>query len=320
MGKLNFTLTQLEYLMAVYQQGHFAKAAEICFVTQPTLSMQISKLEENLGVILLDRSKKPVRLTVEGEALLDLIQGLLNQAKRIESTLQGLKQGALSGELTVGLIPTVGPYLLPLIIKALEAELPQVEFRFYEMQTQEILEALKSESLDLGILAMPVEAPRLIQTPLYYEPFFIYCDKKHPLAQQKRIKATQLDTQDIWLLEEGHCLRTQILEVCHAVKSNTRAGGRLILESGSLEMIRNMIKTLGGYTLVPFLAAQNRDAGAVIKELSPPIPSRQIGLIHLRTHHKQAIIQRVHQVIHRVVPEELKKRNFKQLKVIPVHL
>lgn len=320
MSKLNFSLTQLEYVLAVQQYGHFAKAAEACFVTQPTLSMQIQKLEESLGVILFDRSKKPIRLTLEGEAILEQVQSVLSEAKKIESTLNQLQSGELEGELRIGVIPTVGPYLIPRSLKYVTEHLPKVSLRFYELQTSQILEKLKTDNLDMGIMAVPVEGVNIQQIHLFYEPFYVYCDKSHPLVKPKKIQHSQLTTDDIWLLEEGHCLRTQILDICTTVKK--KEGKKQVqLESGSLEMIHNLVKTIGGYTLIPALAVDSfRGGSAVVKEIQAPVPSREVGIVFARQHYKQTLIKAIAEALHSSLPKWLKNLEQKGLEVIPVDL
>lgn len=319
MGQLNFSLTQLEYVLAVHKYGHFAKAAESCFVTQPTLSMQIQKLEENIGATIFDRNKKPIRLTVEGEAILNSIQNVLSQAKNIETTLTTLKNGDLAGELTVGVIPTIGPYLMPYILKTLEERLPKVIFKFHELQTSEILDRLKSDLIDVGIAAIPIENSSFTQEPLYYEPFLVYCAENHRLAKDKKVTPQKLTTEDIWLLEEGHCLRSQVLEVCRTSKKTTHVHSHLSFESGSLEMMRNLIHTIGGYTLIPFLASNIKNPKAVIREISGLVPARQVGLIYSRQHYKQAILKVFHEIIKQSVPPQLHQLKKNQLDVISVN-
>lgn len=301
------------------QFGHFAKAAEACFVTQPTLSMQIQKLEDSLGVVLFDRSKKPVRLTIEGQAILEQVQSVLSEAKKIETTLNQLKSGDLEGELNIGVIPTVGPYLLPKAIKLLTSKLPKVGLRFYELQTAEIVERIKSDRLDLGILAIPLESSfNLESLHLFYEPFFVFCDKNHNLTKYKKVPHSQLTIDDIWLLEEGHCLRTQILEICSSFKKK-ETKKNLQFESGSLEMMRNLIRSLGGYTLVPALSLDNQKGG-VIREIQSPVPSREIGLLYARQHYKQILIKALGEILIESLPSWLQELPNKGLEIIPVDI
>ncbi|MCB0370298.1 MAG: LysR family transcriptional regulator, partial [Bdellovibrionales bacterium] len=203
LSNVNFSLTQLEYVMAVHKLGHFAKAAEFCNVTQPTLSMQLQKLEENLGIILFDRSKKPILLTDAGQKVIEQIQLVLFEAKKIESIIQSAQTEKMNGELTLGVIPTIAPYLLPRFLPLLEKKHPELELKIFELQTHKIIEALDSDEIDVGLLATPLKLPRIFEYPLFFEPFYVLCRRDHELAQFKRIKYSSLKFNDIWLLEEG---------------------------------------------------------------------------------------------------------------------
>ncbi|MGZ3816257.1 MAG: LysR substrate-binding domain-containing protein, partial [Bdellovibrio sp.] len=253
--KVNFSLTQLEYVMAVNKHGHFAKAAESCFVTQPTLSMQIQKLEEDLGAVIFDRSKKPILPTQIGRKLITQMQTVLFEAKKLDSIIQQQKKGILQGNLTVGVIPTIAPYILPRLLPVCEKHYRDLELNIKEMQTEHILQALENDELDVGLLATPIQRPKIFELALYYEPFYVLCEKKHEYTHHKKIKHQNLSLEDIWLLEEGHCLRNQVLDICATKKSKT--GRKYKFESGSLETLKNLVDLYGGYTLLPFLAAEH---------------------------------------------------------------
>jgi LysR family transcriptional regulator, hydrogen peroxide-inducible genes activator len=313
MKKLNFTLTQLEYALSVHQYGHIAKAAEACSVTQPTLSMQLQKLENSLGVILFDRSKKPIHLTIEGEVVLEFIKSTLNEAKKVETSLQTLNASNLEGELRVGIIPTVAPYLLPKILSSLESKLPKIKFHFFELQTEAILEKIKTDALDFGIMAIPIQHPFVQQIPLYHEPLAVFCHPLHPFARLKKVALHKLKRDDLWLLEQGHCLRNQTLELCSTKKIPSKkikkmrelkeSHSQFYFESGSLTLLRQLVENLGGYTLIPLLAQElfetksldlkkqlSSKTGCVIP-LESPTPSREIGLVLNRSHYKKSLIE-----------------------------
>jgi LysR family hydrogen peroxide-inducible transcriptional activator len=319
MAKLNFTLTQLEYMLAVHQYGHFAKAAEACFVTQPTLSMQLQKLEESLGVTLFDRSKKPIRLTLEGEAILECVKSTLSEAKKIESSLKKLNSSELEGELRIGVIPTIAPYLLPKALKVIFDKLPKLELRIFELQTSQILEKIKTDNLDAGIMAVPILDHPIQQIHLYYEPFHVYCGKKHPFAALKKIDPKKLTTEDIWLLEEGHCLRTQVLEICSSVK-HKKSDRKLQFESGNLDMISELIHSVGGYTLIPSMAKESLSHRGVIVPITTPAPSREVGIVFSRQHYKFRLIQAFSGTLIESLPSEIKSLATKKLNLIPVEL
>ncbi|KHD87714.1 MAG: transcriptional regulator [Bdellovibrio sp. ArHS] len=315
--KVNFSLTQLEYVMAVHKYGHFAKAAEACFVTQPTLSMQIQKLEDDLGVVIFDRSKKPVLLTQMGKKLISQMQTVLFEARKIESLIQQEQKGAKQGSLVVGVIPTVAPYLLPRLLPVCEELFPDVELNIKELQTDQILDALNADEIDVGILATPTQMAKMFEYPLYYEPFSVLCDKNHEYAQMKKIKYQSLSMEDIWLLEEGHCLRNQVLDIC-SVRKSKGVGRRYKFESGSLETLKNLVDLYGGYTLLPYLAAEHIGQRSHLVQFERPIPAREIGLVYRREHYKNELIEVLGEAILKCIPEELRKIRPKDLDVLPI--
>ncbi len=316
--KVNFSITQLEYVMAVYKHGHFARAAESCFVTQPTLSMQIQKLEEDLGIVIFDRSKKPILVTEVGKKLIEQIQIILFEVKKIEMIIkEGEKTGA-KGELILGVIPTVAPYLLPKLLPIVEKNFPDLELIILELQTDQIIEALEDDEIDVGILATPTKTPKMFETPLYYEPFSVLCQKNHPYAQLKKLKYSSLRSEDIWLLAEGHCLRHQVLDICSS-KNFKKGERRFKFESGSLETLKNLVESYGGYTLLPKLASSVIGTGTKLVPFERPIPAREIGLIYRREHYKNNLIEILGDCIKRAIPEEVRKIRQKDLDVLPIN-
>lgn len=311
--KVNFSITQLEYVMAVYKHGHFAKAAEACSVTQPTLSMQIQKLEEELGVVIFDRSKKPILLTEAGQRLIEQIQLILFEVKKIEGLLHTSEE--VVGELSVGIIPTVAPYILPRFLPILEKSYPHVTLNIREMQTNRIIEALENDELDVGLLATPLKISKVFEKPLYYEPFMVMCKRGHPHAQTKKVKYSSLKDDDIWLLEEGHCLRHQVLDICSTRKSKNR---KFKFESGSLETLKNLVEKYGGYTLLPQLAIEGLGTEAVVVPFEKPAPGREIGLVYRREHYKSDLIEALAKSILESVPQELLNIREKDLEILPV--
>ncbi|MFV8258106.1 hydrogen peroxide-inducible genes activator [Bdellovibrio bacteriovorus] len=315
--KLNFSLTQLEYVMAVHKHGHFAKAAEACHVTQPTLSMQIQKLEEDLGVVIFDRSKKPILLTHMGKKLISQIQTVLFESRKIESIIQHEQQGAKQGTLSIGVIPTVAPYLLPRLLPVVEEMFPEVDLNIRELQTDQILEALNGDEIDVGVLATPTQMAKMFEFPLYYEPFYVLCEKNHEYAHMKKIKYQNLGMDDIWLLEEGHCLRNQVLDIC-SVRKGKGQGRRYKFESGSLETLKNLVDLYGGYTLLPHLATEHLGDRSQLVPFERPIPAREIGLVYRREHYKNELIEALGEAILKSIPEELRRIRPKDLDVLPI--
>lgn len=315
--KVNFSLTQLEYVMALHKFGHFAKAAEACFVTQPTLSMQIQKLEEDLGAVIFDRSKKPILLTQMGQKLISQIQTVLYEAKKIENIIELEGKGGKRGSLSIGVIPTIAPYLLPRLLPVCEKLFPELEMTIKELQTEQILSALNGDEIDVGLLATPTKIPKMFELPLYYEPFYVLCKKGHEYTSLKKIKYQTLSMDDIWLLEEGHCLRNQVLDLC-SIKKGKGQSKRYKFESGSLETLKNLVDLYGGYTLLPYLATEHVGGASQLIPFERPIPAREIGLVYRREHYKSELIESLGQAILQCIPEELRKIRQKDLDVLPI--
>lgn len=315
--KLNFSLTQLEYILAVHKFGHFAKAAEHCHITQPTLSMQIQKLEDSIGIIIFDRSKKPILLTDMGQAVIEQIQLVVSEAKKIDSIIQMKSGDQLLGSIELGVIPTIAPYLLPKLLPFIERKYSGIKLHIKELQTHQIIEALNTDEIDVGLLAIPIKSPKIIEQSLYFEPFSVLSNKNHQLAKQKKIKHSSLQYEDIWLLEEGHCLRNQILDVC-TLKSKKSESKRFEFESGSLETLKNLINSYGGYTLLPWLAQENIGKNVQLTEFERPIPAREIGLVYRREHYKIDLIKALAECIIHSIPENILKIKQKDLDVLPV--
>jgi LysR family transcriptional regulator, hydrogen peroxide-inducible genes activator len=316
-SRVNFSITQLEYVWAVHKHGHFAKAAEACNVTQPTLSMQVQKLEEDMGVIIFDRSKKPILLTDVGKKIIEQIQIVLFEAKKIESIITENGSSVIHGELVVGVIPTIAPYLLPLMLPVLEKNYPELKLKILELQTSRIVEQLQNDEIDVGILATPLKINKVIEIPLYYEPFMILSKKDHPFSKVKKAKYSHLTSEGVWLLEEGHCMRNQVLDIC-ALKPGKQSKRNFQFESGSLETLKRLVDSYGGYTLIPQLAAENVGGHTVLTPFERPIPAREIGLVYQRTHYKEALIETLSEAILKSIPEEIRRIRQKDLDVIGI--
>lgn len=317
-GKLNFSLTQLEYVMAVHNNGHFAKAAQACFVTQPTLSMQIQKLEQDLNVVIFDRSKKPILTTDAGKKVIEQIRKILFEAKTMESLVQQEHSGLSKGELKLAVIPTVAPYLLPRLLPSLEKLFPDIELKIQEMQTSRIVEALNNDEIDVGLLATPIAGENLHEYALFFEPFYVLCKQGDIYADQKKIKYSALSLEEIWLMEEGHCLRNQIVDLC-ASKKGKAENRKFKFESGSLETLKNLVDSYGGYTLLPQLATEQIGAKSKVIPFERPIPAREIGLVYRREHYKFHLIESLGAAILASLPKDLQKIREKDLNVLPIN-
>ena len=301
------TLTQLKYIVAVDKYRHFATAAEKSFVTQPTLSMQIHKLEDELDVVLFDRSKSPVVPTEIGEKVLEQARIILKDARRITDIVQ-YQETTLSGTFRVGVIPTVAPYLVPRFLHSFLNDHPDVELVFEESLTRDVIEGLENDELDAGIIATPVKAANIYTEDLYVEPFTGYLSTSHPLIEKEKLTVDDLDRTNIWLLNEGHCFRDQAVKICKETSKKKNAA--IEFRSGNLETLKKLVEQNYGMTLLPWTATQNFDgncSNAVLKEFEKPVPSRKVRLAYGRQHLKQSILKAFRESIMNSVPEELLK-------------
>jgi len=271
---VHVSLRALGYLVALAETRHFGKAAERCFVSQPTLSAQIKKLEDQLGVQLVERGHQAM-LTDIGERIVERARRVLDEAREIEELARNF-QDPLAGELRIGLIPTVGPYLLPHVAAPLHQRFPRLKLLLLEHQTHRLLDLIRSGDIDVGIMALPVPGERLLTRVLYEEPFVVALPDEHPLAKKRRLDVGELDGEGLLLLEDGHCLRDQALEVCRLARVRETPDFR----ATSLETLRQMVASGVGITLLPRLAADrpmsNPDSLA-LRQFTPPEPTRTIA-------------------------------------------
>lgn len=288
-------LRDLKYLVTVADCKHFGKAAEKCFVSQPTLSMQIKKLEESLGIQLLERTNKSVMLTEVGTAIAERARKILQQADELRVTAKAAAD-PYSGEIKLGIFPTLAPYLLPHIVPSLIETFPKLTHYLVEEQTARLLRKLKQGKLDVAILALPIVDSEFRSIALFEEEFFLAVSPHHALAKRKTIKQNDLLDHDLLLLEEGHCLREQALSLCQLVKAAEVKNFR----ATSLETLRHMVASGVGITLIPKLAAQMND-GIVYLPFSQPKPMRTIGLLWRATSPRSALIKDMAAVIKKVI-------------------
>jgi LysR family hydrogen peroxide-inducible transcriptional activator len=268
------TLRDLDYLVALAETRHFGRAAARVHVSQPTLSAQLRKLEDELGVALVERRPRRVALTAAGEAVVAHARRMLREADDIRAFARA-SQDPLGGQLKVGLIPTLGPYLLPRVAPKVARALPKLQLMLHEYQTAPLVERTLAGELDLAILALPADTKGLVTRSLFAEAFLVAMPQGHRLAQKKRVKAAELEGEKLLLLEEGHCLRDQALEVCSRLGTEEQD-----FRATSLETLRQMVASGQGVTLLPRLAAEGPFAsarGLVVRPFAPPAPSRVIG-------------------------------------------
>jgi len=288
-------LKDLRYLVAVAELRHFGRAAARCFVSQPTLSAQLKKLEQSLGVQLIERAPNKVSLTAAGEEIVARARRILEASDEVVALARS-QRDPLAGRLRVALLPTVGPYLLPHIAPLIRKSLPRLQLRLYEYQTATMLEKLHGGQLDVGILALPVELAGLEARELYREAFTVAVPERHPLAARHSVRVADLEGETLLLLEEGHCLRDQALEVCSRVGVRDQQDFR----ATSLETLRQMVATGAGVTLLPELAgrgAYRGSRGVVLRPFARPAPARRVGAVWRKTTARRAAIDALCNVI-----------------------
>ena len=298
-------LRDLRYLVALADERHFGKAAERCFVSQPTLSAQVRKLEEYLGVPLVERQPKRVALTPTGEKVVRRARTLLQEADAIVD-LARTDRDPLAGALKLALIPTVGPYLLPHVVGRLRKELPRLKLMLYEYQTEPLLQKLRAGDIDLGIVALPVVLDGLEAAELYDEPFMLAVPAAHALADVERVKLDDLRGETLLLLEDGHCLRDQALEVCSRIRVNEAQDYR----ATSLETLRQMVAAGHGVTLLPELAAETpvgTARGLRIKPFTRPAPSRTLGAVWRKSTTRGPAIEAIVAAVRGAMRQESKR-------------
>jgi LysR family hydrogen peroxide-inducible transcriptional activator len=281
-------LKDLRYLVAVADTRHFGRAAERSFVSQPTLSAQLKKLEDYLGVQLIERAPKRVSLTAAGEEIVERARRILEASDEIVEIAKG-HSDPLAGRLKLALLPTIGPYLLPNVAAKLRKALPRLELMLYEYQTDPMLEKLHSGEIDVGILALPVPLDGLDVYELYEEPFAVAMPADHRLASRAHIKVEDLDRETLLLLEDGHCLRDQALDIC----SGTGVQEKQDFRATSLETLRQMVAAGVGITLLPELAgrgAYGNARGVAIRPFAKPVPKRKIGAVWRKSSARRAAI------------------------------
>lgn len=307
------TLIQLEYVVAVDTYKSFIAAAEKCFVTQPTLSMQIQKLETALGVKIFDRSRQPVELTEIGREIVEQARVIIMESKKVHEIIQSAK-GEVVGDLKIGIIPTVAPYLLPSVITKFLNQYPKVQLQVWEYTTDQIIQELKKGTLDCGILSTPLKEANIIESPLYYESFVAYVSINSNLYKKKTLKGDDLSEEKLWLLNEGHCMREQVLNICR-YKRNNGTDGAFEYNTGSVETLKRMVDINKGVTILPELSIReyNEDQMEHIRYFESPEPVREISVVTTQNFVKKQAVQTLKSVILDVVPERFKSRRKKDV-------
>ncbi|MES2807435.1 MAG: LysR substrate-binding domain-containing protein [Bacteroidota bacterium] len=307
------TLTQLEYIVAVDTYRSFVTAAEKCFVTQPTLSMQVQKLEDTLGVKIFDRSKQPVSPTEIGIDIINQARIVLGEGEKVREIISD-RQKEISGELKVGIIPTVSPYILPKIMHGFVNKYPQVKLIVWEQTTEQIIQQLKLGTIDCGILSTPLHESTLTEIPVFYENFVAYASKHSKLYKKKSISPDDIDMEEIWVLNEGHCMREQVLNICQRRKS-TQGFQHFEYNTGSVETLKRMVDQNNGATILPELALADLSDKQLdrVRYFKSPEPAREVSIVIQRNFLKRRMIEALKNEILEFVPKRMKNKKKKDL-------
>lgn len=303
------TLTQLEYIVAIDEYRHFATAAEKCFVTQPTLSMQIKKLEDELGAIIFDRSRQPVVPTDLGAKLIEQARMTLSATQRIKEIIQE-EQQEVEGTLKIGIIPTLAPYLLPVFIGPYIRKYPAVKVEVEELVSEEIIRRLKRDILDVGLFVTPYHDEKIVERPVFYEEMLVYAHPDSELLKKKEVGHEDIVTSDIWMLGNGHCFRNQVVNLCE-MSASQHKNLPFEFESNSLETLMRIVDVEGGFTLIPELALQymSPEKKKQVRSIANTKPLREVSVIYSRHFTKQRLITLLCDEIKSVVPAHMLKRD-----------
>lgn len=293
------TLQQFEYIVALDEYRHYVNAAEHCFVSQPNLTMQVKKLEEEIGVRIFDRDKKPLQPTEIGKEVISRARQILRESRQLKEFVNHEKE-SVEGEFTIGIIPTLAPYLLPNFLPQFIKENPRVHLKIQELQTAQIISQLEKGIIDIGLLVTPLKETSIREFPVFYEPFLLYLPESHRFQDEKLLLAEDLDPSEVLVLDEGHCFRDQALSICKGAKNRSSIG--FDYQSGSIEALKNLVQNGVGYTLVPEMSVINELNSVHIKRFSNPEPVREVSIVVHSSYFKQTVIDRLKEIIQKVVP------------------
>lgn len=312
------TITQLEYVVAVATYKSFVAAAEKCFVTQPTLSMQIQKLEDELGVKIFDRNKHPIDITSIGEAIVAQAKNIIAECEKIPDLIQNRQQN-LSGVFKIAVIPTLAPYVLPGLMEQYVANYPEVRLQISEMETKQIIQALRNNEIDAALVSTPLEESDIKEYPLFYEPFVGYFHEEEKALKKRLITPNDISLERLWLLDEGHCMRNQIINLCSEQVERMQEKKPYRYASSNVETLRKMVDKNKGMTVLPELATIEftEDQLEKVRYFEDPEPVREVGLVTNGHFVKMAMLQSLIDEIPQLVPKKMRvqKNNRKILRI-----
>jgi LysR family hydrogen peroxide-inducible transcriptional activator len=298
------TLQQLEYIVALDNYRHFVTAAEKCYVSQPNLSMQVKKLEDEIGVRIFDRDQKPLAPTRTGEQILLKARQILREVGHLKAYVSNEKEST-KGEYTLGIIPTLAPYLLPLFLPEFLKSHPDTRLIIRELQTEEIIRNLQQGTLDIGLAVTPLEEKSIREVALFHEPFLLYLPEGHHLLASDRLDPDELDREELLLLGEGHCFREQALSLCNGRSPDSESG--FAYESGSVEALMGLVRHGLGYTLVPEMSVGENADPKHVRRFQAPEPVREVSIVAHQSFSREALLEELRDAIQAAVPDSFRK-------------
>jgi LysR family hydrogen peroxide-inducible transcriptional activator len=309
------TLQQLRYLLALDDHRHFGRAAAACFVAQPTLTTQLKKLESHLGAQLFDRKSSPICPTPLGAKVIAQARVIMAEVSGLEALLS-TETSTMAGTYQLGIIPTLAPYLLPLFIQSFSERFPEIRLVIKEMQSEQIMEGLRRNQLDLGLLVTPLEEKQLREIVLFYEPFLIYASPDEDILQQSPLLPDHVQQKDLWILEQGHCFRNQVLNLCTYQpdlsasplrESVVRPSKSFTFQAGSIETLKNLVRNNLGYTIIPEMSVNPALDAKLVKRFAEPQPAREVSLVVNKTFAREQLLIELRKAILEVIPAGFKK-------------
>lgn len=301
------TIKQLQYIVALDTHRHFVRAAESCFVSQPTLTLQVKKLEEQVGLIIFDRSSQPLTPTPMGSKFIARARRILREIEQLKE-LVNHDRNLIEGTFKVGIIPSLSQYLLPLFLEVFTEAHPKAKLIIKELHSATIIKSLKNNTLHIGIMATPTKESQLREIPLYYEPFLVYAHPKSPLLQHQRIAANDLKAEGLWLLDSAHCFRNQTLNICQKA-ADLPKDKSISFENVSIGTLKKLIRNMYGYTLIPELAYDAHTDQELVRRFSEPEPAREISLVVHNSFTKERLLTSLQQAITQNVPQNFRKNH-----------
>lgn len=312
------TITQLEYVVAVATHKSFVAAADKCFVTQPTLSMQIQKLEDELGIKIFDRNKHPIAITAIGAAIVQQAKQILAESERITELIQE-QQKTIAGKFRLAVIPTIAPYILPAFLETYAKKYPKVKLVILEMETAQIIKALENNELDAALVSTPLEHNGIKEYPLFFEPFIAYFSKDEKALEKRTIVANDVALERLWLLNEGHCMRNQVLDLCSDQVQRLQADKPYHYESSNVDTLRKMVDKSHGLTILPELATFEftEDQMERVRYFADPEPVREVSIVTTDYFVRVNMLQTIIDEITEMIPEKMRvqKKNRKILRI-----